>query len=72
MLEDGEEWTGETRQESGGFLWWDKDAIRWLIDEGMLGHPRHLISRHGRVTKTLRDGGALLLSLSNTLTVQVS
>lgn len=27
MLEDGEEWTGETRQESGGFLWWDKDAI---------------------------------------------
>ena len=27
MLEDGEEWTGETRQESGEFLWWDKDAI---------------------------------------------
>lgn len=39
MLQDGEEWAGETREENGGFLWWDKDAIRWLIDEGMLWTP---------------------------------
>lgn len=40
MLEDGEEWSGETREENGGFLWWDKDAIRWLFDEGMLWAPK--------------------------------
>jgi OLD-like protein len=40
MLEDDEEWLGETREENGAFLWWNKDAIRWLIDEGMLWAPK--------------------------------
>src|SRR5258706_7684273 len=32
MLQDGEEWAGATREENGGFLWWNQDAIRWLMD----------------------------------------
>lgn len=39
ILQDGEDWTGETREENGGFFWWDKDAIGWLVDEGLLWVP---------------------------------
>src|SRR6266850_3014274 len=39
ILRDGEEWAGELREEHGSFLWWDKDAIEWLLKEGMLWRP---------------------------------
>src|ERR1041384_227484 len=39
VLEDGEEWNGETREEDGGFFWWDNEAIRWLISNELLWMP---------------------------------
>jgi hypothetical protein len=39
VLEDGEDWTGETREEDGGFFWWDSEAIRWLISNELLWIP---------------------------------
>lgn len=39
VLEDGEEWNGETREKDGGFFWWNKDAIRWLVEKGLLWVP---------------------------------
>jgi hypothetical protein len=39
VLEDGEEWNGETREKDGGFFWWDSEAIRWLISKELLWIP---------------------------------
>jgi hypothetical protein len=39
ILQDGEDWNGETREENGGFFWWDQNAIRWFVDEGLLWAP---------------------------------
>jgi hypothetical protein len=39
MLQDGEEWSGEIREKDGGFFWWDKEAIQWLMAERMLWVP---------------------------------
>ena len=39
ILQEGEEWSGETRERNGGFGWWERGAIEWLIDEGHLWTP---------------------------------
>jgi hypothetical protein len=39
MRQDGEDWSGETREEDGGFLWWNNESIEWLLNEGMLWRP---------------------------------
>jgi hypothetical protein len=39
ILQEGEEWSGELKEENGGFLWWDYDAVQSLLDEGYLWTP---------------------------------
>jgi hypothetical protein len=39
MLQEVEEWSGEVREENGGFLWWNTDAVQSLVDEGFLWMP---------------------------------
>lgn len=39
ILQEDEEWSGETREENGGFLWWKTDVVESLVDEGFLWIP---------------------------------
>jgi hypothetical protein len=39
ILQEGEEWSGELREENGGFLWSNPDAVQALLDEGYLWIP---------------------------------
>lgn len=39
VLQEDEDWQGEVREANGGFSWWNKDTIQWLIDKGYLWIP---------------------------------